>query len=324
MKLPSELGISVVIVNWNSRDDLDECLRSLAAQTDADFETIVVDNGSRDGSCERVRSDFPHVVLVDTGENLGFAEGMNRGIAAAAAPWIFALNNDAVAAPDLMALLRARLGRARARDGMFQPRILFRQHPERTNSTGMLLFADGTARDRDFDCPAEQSEEAGEIFCPTAGAALYRRAMLDEVRLPSGYFDRSFFMYAEDLDLGWRCRLAGWAAHYLPEAKIYHAFQGSARRRGSSFVEQQCAKNRLRVLLKNASPGFILRSVPRTVGDVARLAWAGGPAALPRGWRAARRALAERTLVGALARDERQRIEQQWSFARGDRRISGR
>src|SRR4051794_19685469 len=100
-------GISVVIVNWNSKDDLLECLESLRAQTDQDFEAIVVDNGSADGSCEAVRSGYPEARLVEAGANLGFAEGCNRGIEVARGAWIATLNNDAIADPRWIEILRA-------------------------------------------------------------------------------------------------------------------------------------------------------------------------------------------------------------------------
>ena len=77
----------------------------------------------------------------------------------------------------------------------------------------------------------------------------YRRDMLERTRLPTGYFDTSYYMYFEDVDLGWRCRLAGWRAYYVPGAVVGHAFQASSRRRGRHFVTIQCMQNRVRTLL---------------------------------------------------------------------------
>lgn len=317
-------SLSIVIVNWNARDGLSACLRALDAQTDPDFETIVVDNGSTDGSVEMIAADHPRVRVIQTGENLGFAEGCNRGITASTADWVFLLNNDAVADPGLVAALRVRALEAGPRDGMFQARILFTQKPDHTNSTGILLFSNGRSRDRDFDKPRSQSESGDEIFCPTAGAALYRRSMLDEVRLPTGFLDRTYFMYAEDLDLGWRCRLAGWRAWYAPEAVVHHAFQGSSRRHGPNFVVLQCMKNRWRTLLKNASVGFLLRSLPTSLSDAAVLLRWNGPAILPRAARGSLEMLRLRPEVRCRTRVAPRSVEQQWSFARKDPRISSR
>lgn len=316
--------LSIVIVNWNARDGLAECLSSLAEQTDRDFETIVVDNGSTDGSVEMLAAAHPRVRVLQTGANLGFAEGCNRGIDAARSDWVFLLNNDAIADRSLVASLRRRAHGAGAHDGMFQARILFTQKPDRTNSTGMLLFRNGKSRDRDFDKPREQSETGDEIFCPTAGAAMYRRSMLDEVRLETGYLDRTYFMYAEDLDLGWRCRLAGWRAWYAPEAVVHHAFQGSSRRHGANFVELQCMKNRFRTLLKNASPAFLLRTLPASVADAATLVRWNGPGIIPRGLRAGLEMLRLRSEVRKLARVTPRAVEDAWTVSRSDPRVRHR
>lgn len=305
-------SISVLIVNWNSQHDLAACLASLEAQTDRDFETVVVDNGSADGSPEMVRARFPWVVLEATGENLGFAEGCNRGIARASGHWIATLNNDAVADPRWIAELRAAARAGGARLGMLQSRMVFSQHPERTNSTGVVLEPNGKAYDRDFDAPVRSTDALEEIFCPSAGAALYRRAMLEQTRLPSGYFDRRFFMYYEDVDLGWRCRLAGWSAWYVPSALVYHAFHGSADRHGNDFVLRQCRTNSVRFLLKNGSPYALVRSAPRTIGWLARSVRARGLGAAAELGRAARDALGERALVSAMARGRRREIEARW------------
>lgn len=305
-------SISVVLVNFNSKDDLRDSLHSLEQQSDRDFETIVVDNGSTDGSLEMLRSEFPWVVTVDAAANLGFAEGCNRGIACAAGDWIALLNNDAVASPDWIAHLRSVASRGDARLGMVQARILFKHDPTMLNSTGVLIYRDGKFIDRAYAQPVASDDMAAEVFCVSAGAALYRRAMLDELRLDSGFFDRSFFMYFEDVDLGWRARLAGWSAIYEPQAFVYHALHASSRRRGRDFVRLQCGKNRLRTVLKNASRRYIARASVRILGD---LLWAiirQGPRALVDYWTAGASGLAQRRAVGNIARESRRQVEVRW------------
>jgi GT2 family glycosyltransferase len=306
------ISISVLIVNWNSRDDLADCLDSLAAQTDRDFETVVVDNGSSDGSPEMVRERFPWVVLEATGENLGFAEGCNRGIARATGQWIATLNNDAVAHARWLEELRTAAARGGTRLGMLQSRLVFKRHPDRTNSTGVVLEPNGKAYDRDFDAPVRPSDVVEEIFCPTAGAALYRRQMLEQTRLPSGYFDRTFFMFYEDVDLGWRCRLAGWEAWYVPSALVYHAFHGSADRHGDGFVVRQCRTNSLRFMLKNGSLYALVRAAPWALGWLAKSMRTRGLGGARELGRAARDALRERPLVGAMAVRPRREVEARW------------
>jgi GT2 family glycosyltransferase len=277
---------------------------------------VVVDNGSTDGSAAMVRERFAGVQVLETGANLGFAEGCNRGIELTRGAWVATINNDAVPRPDWIAELRHAVERADDRLGMIQSKILFKGRAERTNSTGLLLFANGTARDRDFDEFDRGQRTSEEVFCPTAGAALYRRAMLEQTRTSQGIFDRSFFMYFEDVDLGWRCRLAGWKAEYLSTAIALHAFQGSSRKRGSDFVDWYCKRNRMRALAKNASPAFILRSLPRTLSDLfwvlRRKGFRGFSECIQCVWSA----FGARREITCLMRVGRREVEERWVAAR--------
>jgi GT2 family glycosyltransferase len=310
--MKDRFGISVVIVNWNSKSDLAECLTSLNGQIDRSFRTIVVDNGSTDGSIQMLRSKFPDVTVVATGENLGFAEGCNRGIGVSYAPWVARLNNDAVAAPNWIGELGAAERSGAVNLGMLQSRIVLRRKPDRTNSTGVLIYRDGGFIDRGYNEQINLNEASEEIFCVSAGAALYRRAMLDQIRLDSGYFDRTFFMYFEDVDLGWRGRLAGWSAVYAPTAIVHHALYGTSSRRGQWFVRLSCNKNRVRTLAKNGSVGYVVRCAPRMLGEfvwsVAKIGWK----AVPEYWAAVRDGMSQRKEVDRLIRQDRRLIEDRW------------
>lgn len=307
--LPS---VSVVVVSWNSRDDLRDCLDSLRAQKGGELEIIVVDNGSEDDTVEMVRDDFPEVVLIDAGENIGFAEGCNRGIEVAQGEWIATLNPDAIAAPSWISELRAAIAGGGPKLGMLQSKILFKNRPDVTNSTGVLIFYDGSAYDRDYNKPARPDDVQEEIFCVSAGAAIYRRTMLEEVRLPTGHFDRTFFMYFEDVDLGWRCRLAGWEAAYVPTAAVYHRFHASASKRGEHFVSLQCRQNRLRTLIKNGSLGFVLRGMPWTINDLLWSMTKEGLDAVTKYQEAFQDGLKQRAAVEQMARVKRRAVERRW------------
>lgn len=309
-------SISVVMVNWNGREDTLRCLRALAVQTDRDFEVVLVDNGSTDGSIDAVRSEFPGVSVIEAGENLGFAEGSNRGIEAATGAWIATLNNDTVPEPRWLEELRRAAREAGPRVGMLQSQVAFLGEGELLNSTGVLLFRDGHATDRDAYAPLRGDDREEEVFCPTAGAALYRRAMLDEVKLASGYFDRTFFMYFEDVDLGWRCRLAGWEARYVPTARVRHAFQASSKRQPGRFVGTHLRRNRIRMLLKNGSLSFIGAGLPRTLYEACELVVWHGPGALKDVGAAVRDGLGQRRAVERLLDPSdaaRGATEQRWA-----------
>jgi GT2 family glycosyltransferase len=302
--------ISVVIVNWNSRDDVLAGIESLGPA--ADLEIVVVDNGSTDDSVATIRRRYPQVKLVLAGKNLGFAEGCNRGIEATQSEWVFLLNNDAAVAPDCVAQLRGAAGGAPPDVGMIQACLVFRHRPDRVNSSGVVVFTNGAARDRHFAEPVAAASEPAEVFCSTAGAALYRRTMLEQVRTGVGYFDRRFFMYFEDVDLGWRCRLAGWRAVYLPGALVLHRFQGSSTRHGRNFAKRYCQINRVHTLVKNASLSMLVRTVPRTISDLVGLTLNGSPGAL---WQLARHlggSVRERRRITRMTRIDRAELEEQW------------
>lgn len=311
--------ISVVVVNWNHVDELLPCLRSLYDAGAEEQQIIVVDNGSVDGSVAAVRRDFPRVELIETGANLGFAEGCNRGIAVARAPWVFTLNNDAVIRRDGLGILE-RAARAAAPDvGMLQPTMLFKSRPHHVNSSGICPLRGGFAADRGYDSLERSDTESAEIFSCTAGAGLYRRSMLDAVRLASGWFDRTFFMYFEDLDLGWRCRLAGWRALHLPTAKVLHRYHGSSERHGHHWPWRMAKRNRVRTLLKNGSTGMLATALPSTLRHLAH-AVVRERTFEARMWDAFRDGWRQRAEVDALVKVPRREVEWRWIDDRRRRR----
>lgn len=304
--------LSVVIVNWNARERLRACLDALRRQTAQDFELVVVDNASTDGSQQVLREACPSAVLVQVRRNLGFAQACNLGIARARGAWILTLNNDTEAAPDFVERLRAAAATAADDVGMLQPCVLLGEGRERLNSTGVVVHRDGSANDRDFGRPLAAGAPPGDVLCVTAGAGLYRRAMLEATRLPTGYFDPAFFMYFEDVDLGWRARLAGWRAQYVPGAVVSHAFQASSRLHGPHFVTIQCMRNRVRTLLKNGSLRLLLRSLPRTASDLLWLLQHAGGRALAAWLLAVRDAVRQRGAVSRLRCCGRRDVERRW------------
>ncbi|MGB9177188.1 MAG: glycosyltransferase family 2 protein [Methanoregula sp.] len=213
--------ISVVVVNYNGMKFLEGCLTSLDRQTYQDFEVIVVDNGSSDNSPAYIRERYPSVILVETGENLGFAGGTNAGIHIAKGEFILTLNNDTIADPHLLEEIVQPM-RSDARIGMCASKMLF---PDgRINSTAICISRSGAAWDRGIgETDHGQYDVAEEVFGPCAGAALYRRSMLDEI----GLFDEDFFLYMEDLDLAFRAQLAGWKCMYVPTAHVVHIHRGT-------------------------------------------------------------------------------------------------
>ncbi|MCC6862840.1 MAG: glycosyltransferase family 2 protein [Bryobacterales bacterium] len=210
--------ISVVVVNWNRRELLRRCLISLEQQRDVEFETLVVDNGSTDGSAAMVAAEFPGVRLIRNQRNRGFCAANNQGIQAAGGEFVALLNNDAEAHPEWLRSLR-RVFDERPKLGMVASKILVWEDPRRIDKAGHLIYPDGQNRGRGAgETDAGQYDHLEETLWPDGCAAMYRRAMLDQI----GGFDEDFFAYGDDAELGLRARIAGWECLYVPEAVVRH------------------------------------------------------------------------------------------------------
>jgi GT2 family glycosyltransferase len=236
--------ISVVVVNWNRKELLRACLRSLSQQVGAEFETIVVDNGSSDGSVEVAEHEFRARVIRNS-ENRGFCAANNQGIAAAHGEFIALLNNDAEADSGwLAALVRTCL---RARDvGMVASKVLVWEDPTRIDKAGHLMYPDGQNRGRGSGAiDYGQYDREEEVLWPDGCAALYRKEMLDCI----GGFDEDFFAYGDDAELGLRARIAGWRCLYTPDAVVRH-HRGATLGKDSARRLELIERNRVLLALK--------------------------------------------------------------------------
>ena len=237
--------VSIIVLNWNGHPLLVECLSALRAQTLRDFEMIVVDNGSHDGSLKWLAATAPDVRVIRNDTNLGFATANNQGIRASQAPLIMLLNNDANLAPDCLQVLVEAAERA-TWAGMFACKILQHDAPDRMDSAGIEVDRAGVAWNRGWGEPAADHTQALEVFGPSAAAAVYRRAMLNQI----GLLDDDFFIYYEDVDLAWRAQWAGWRCLYVPEAMAFHVHSATTGR-GSPFKNFLLGRNKWRAIVKD-------------------------------------------------------------------------
>lgn len=213
--------VSIIIVNWNGRAHLPDCLESLERQTYTDFETILVDNGSDDGSVAYVQANHPWVTVIRKPDNSGFAAGNNTGLDHASGEFIITLNNDTCADPGWLAELVA-VADSRPDAGMVASRICNYFNRDMIDSLGLKICRDGMSRGafrlRSF--AALSLERIQDILFPSACAGLYRRSMIEK----TGFFDEDFFAYCEDTDLGLRGRLAGFGAVLARDAVVWHKY----------------------------------------------------------------------------------------------------
>lgn len=212
--------VSVVIINWNGRDYLQSCLDALSKQTLRDFEAIVVDNGSTDGSIALVKNgNFSiQVRLVENGRNLGYCAANNRGFGVARGRFVAMLNNDAEPEPRwLEALVGCFEGRPDV--GMAACKIVVWEDPRRIDKLGHLIYPDGQNRGRATgQIDRGQYNRLEECSWPDGCAAMFRRQVLDQI----GGMDEDLFIFGDDSEMGLRARIAGWKCLYVPDAVVRH------------------------------------------------------------------------------------------------------
>jgi GT2 family glycosyltransferase len=253
------VAISIVITNFNGRKYLEACLTSVLSQTFKDFEVIIADNGSSDDSVDYLKKNFPCVRVIKNEKNLGFAGGTNAGIVQARGEYILTLNNDTQMENSFLKELIVPM-ELDNRIGMCASKMLL--NDGRIDSTGICLSRSGAAWDRGTMEPdLGQYDSSEEVFGPCAGAALYRKKMLDEI----GLFDEDFFLYMEDVDLAFRGRLAGWRCCYIPDAKVRHVHGGTSAQ-GSELAIYYGNRNLLWNVVKNFPRTLLIASMPWIVG----------------------------------------------------------
>lgn len=262
--VPAEAGVSVIIVNYNGRRFLRDCLGSLETQRYRHFEAVFVDNGSTDGSVEYVRSAFPRVRVIALDRNLGFCKANNIAIRETRGEAVVLLNNDTTVAPTwLQELLSA--AACRSDVGIFASRILQMRQPDALYAAGDCYWAYGLAYRRGEGLPAAgRYDQPEEVFSACACAALYRRSVLDQI----GLFDEDFVTGCEDVDLSFRARIAGHKVLYVPAAVVCH-FGSATSGIGNPRVEFLTSRNFEYVFFKNMPLALLLRFLPGHLLQVA-------------------------------------------------------
>ncbi len=249
--------ISVIIVNWNGEYFLPECLSALTKQTFQDFETILVDNCSEDGSVEFMRRQFPNVKLLALPDNRGFTGGNIAAYEEAKGELIVLLNNDTEAHPQWLEQIHT-ASATYPKAGSFASKMMYFDERDRVENCGFDLGIAGTTLDlgrEELDGPEWAHPRA--VFGACGGAAAYRRSMLDEI----GFLDPGFFLIYEDVDLGFRAQLRGYECVYIPGAIVYHRYRTSIAKAPARqvFFSQ---RNIEFVYLKNMPLGLIFQAAP--------------------------------------------------------------
>ncbi|HFC12123.1 MAG TPA: glycosyltransferase family 2 protein [Anaerolineae bacterium] len=248
---------SIIIPHWNGKQHLDVCLGSLRLQSWRDFEVLLVDNGSTDGSQAYVQAQFPEVTLVELGENRGFTGACNAGWARSTGEIVILLNNDTEVAENWLAEI-VRAFDVHPEVGIVASKMLLFDKRDHFHTAGDIMRVDGTPDNRGvWQQNQGQYEIEAYVFSACGGSAAYRRTMLEEI----GFLDDDFFFSCEDVDLGWRAQLAGWKTLYVPTAVVYHKLKATGGDVTGSYYD---GRNFLYLLWKNY-PLSLLKTQWRTV-----------------------------------------------------------
>lgn len=245
--------VSLIIINWNGELFLQQCLTALMAQKVLPFEIILVDNASTDKSVE-IAQRFPLVRLIALDKNVGFARGNNLAIESTSkeCTWIALVNPDAYAEPDWLGQLLAAAETYPEFD-VFGSKLVTADNPMVLDGVGDTYHISGLVwRLRHGEPVASSCENEREIFSPCAAAALYRRSAL----LKLGGFDETYFCYVEDVDLGFRLRLAGYRCLYVPRSVVHHVGSGTTGGQHSDFAIYHGHRNLVWTFVKNM-PGIL-------------------------------------------------------------------
>ena len=251
------MEVSVVIPNFNGIAFLDSVLASLEGQTLNNFEVILVDNGSTDGSCSFVTANYPWVHLIELSENFGFCGAVNAGIRAAKAPYVLLLNNDTEVKEDFVEEMLAAIRRHKNAFSCGARMVQYHDR-DKLDDVGNYYCALGWsfARGRGKDIHAYETED--RIFSACAGAAIYRKKILEKI----GYFDEEHFAYLEDTDIVYRARIYGYENWYAPKAIVYHVGSGTSGSRYNQFKTRYSSRNNIYLIYKNMPLLQIILNLP--------------------------------------------------------------
>lgn len=255
MKTKKFPEVSVIIPNWNGRHLLKKCLDSLETQTYKDFEILVIDNGSVDGSQFFIKKNYHRVNLIELKDNTGFSQAVNLGIKICTGNYMVLLNNDTKIDKDCLKHL---VSAAKKKDvGMIAAKILQMDHPDLIDSAGDYIDSVGHANNFGFgEKDGKKFESEKFVFLVSGGGCLIRREVFESV----GFFDTDYFAYMEDVDFSLRAQLKGFKAYFEPKAKIYHKHKATSSK-FPAFTEYLQYRNMTMTIIKDFPVTLFLKDL---------------------------------------------------------------
>lgn len=252
---------TVVIPNYNGIKYIEACLDSLYMGTVKDLDVVVVDNGSADGSMELVRDRYPQVRLIVNKKNTGFCHAVNQGILASTTQYVILLNNDTRVELSFVHELEKVMD-ADTEKKIFSAsaKMISLYEKDKTDDAGDFYCALGWAFARGKGKNPDRYRKDCEIFAACAGAAIYRRELLEEKRV--GLFDEVHFAYLEDIDIGYRAKIHGYINWFAANSIVYHAGSATSGSRYNAFKTRIVARNSVYLIYKNMPAAQIILNFP--------------------------------------------------------------
>lgn len=284
------VDLSVIVLNWNARDYLVEALRSIVAQQwRHNVEVIVVDNNSTlDASAVTVKRDFPEVLLIENKSNIGFAAGNNIGYLQSRGRYVLFLNPDTIVHEGALDILIDWM-EAHPRSGACGPKMTYPDGRLQASCRAFPSFGAGIFRNtilgrlwpnnpwaRGYLMQDVNHDQPRQADWLSGSALLVRREAINQIHIPEGAWDESYFMYCEDIDLCYRLKLAGWERCYVPQAHITHRIGASSDWAPGAMIRQHHG-SMLRFYFKHYAKGIGVLGAPLAIlGIGARAASAVG------------------------------------------------
>ncbi len=240
------MKVTIIIPNYNGCHFMEPCLASLKKQTYKDYQILVVDNASTDGSVEYVKEHYPEIEVIALKKNYGFSKAVNVGIRRSTTPYVILLNNDTTADPYYIEEMVRTIEKS-PRIFSVSSKMIQMYHPQLIDSAGDLYTLTGWGVCRGVGRPVSNYTETDEVFSACAGAAIYRRQVFQKI----GLFDEKHFAYLEDIDVGYRARIFGYRNLYCPTALVYHVGSGTSGSKYNSFKVRLSARNNIYLNYKN-------------------------------------------------------------------------
>ena len=236
--------VTIIIPNYNGLKFMEPCFKALRAQSDQNFELLVVDNGSTDGSVKWLEDhQIPSIFLE---ENTGFSGAVNIGIRESVTPYVILLNNDTEPQPDYVKEMVKAIQRS-PKIFSVSSKMIQLYHKDLMDDAGDMYSVLGWAYQRGVGQKSSGYNKACRVFSACAGAAIYRREVFDKI----GGFDEDHFAYLEDIDVGYRAKICGYENWYCPKAVVYHVGSGTSGSKYNSFKVKLAARNNLYLNYKN-------------------------------------------------------------------------